>query len=94
MEIFTRMLLERSDFYTGSMSDSKFFNIFTIVKNNQVMCQAYKSRMTQKQGYVWLLPGWYKDDWYDVDGLKLKKSKIDNLARKVVSRNRSVFLIN
>jgi hypothetical protein len=26
--------------------------------------------MTQKQGYVWFLPTWYKHDWYDVDALK------------------------
>ena len=26
--------------------------------------------MTQKQGYVWFLPGWYSDDWYDLDMLR------------------------
>ena len=32
-----------------------------------IMCEAYKQEMTQKQGYVWFLPGWYQFDWYDVD---------------------------
>ena len=26
--------------------------------------------MTQKQGYVWFLPGWYSDNWYDLDALR------------------------
>jgi hypothetical protein len=26
--------------------------------------------MTQKQGYVWFLPTWYKHDWYDIDALR------------------------
>ena len=24
----------------------------------QIMCAAYKERMTQREGYVWFLPGW------------------------------------
>ena len=39
----------------------------------KVMCQAFKSGMTQKEGYVWLLPGWFKERWYDIDKLRLKK---------------------
>lgn len=35
-----------------------------------IMCEAYKQQMTQKQGYVWFLPGWYKFDWYDVDAIR------------------------
>ena len=30
--------------------------------------------MTQKQGYVWFLPGWYEDRWYDIDHLKSSKN--------------------
>jgi hypothetical protein len=26
--------------------------------------------MTQKQGYVWFLPGWYSNNWYDLDMLR------------------------
>jgi len=37
-----------------------------------IMCQAYKLSMTQAQGYVWFLPGWYKEGWYDLDNLKGK----------------------
>ncbi len=28
-----------------------------------IMCEAYKQGMTQKQGYVWFLPGWFGADW-------------------------------
>ena len=40
-----------------------------------VMCTAYKLEMTQREGYVWFLPGWYDPYWYDVDSLKLAKAK-------------------
>ena len=33
----------------------------------QVMCDAYSEGMTQLNGYVWFLPGWYRKDWYDLD---------------------------
>jgi len=39
-----------------------------------VMCEAFKQEMTQAQGYVWFLPGWFKESWYDTDQLKGKKS--------------------
>lgn len=32
-----------------------------------VMCEAYRQRMTSHQGYVWFLPSWYPNDWWDVD---------------------------
>ena len=35
-----------------------------------IMCEAFKQGMTQRQGYVWFLPGWYSHDWYDVDSLR------------------------
>lgn len=34
------------------------------------MCQAYKLGMTQSQGYVWFLPNWYQNDWYNLDLLR------------------------
>merc|ERR1711971_1346209 len=40
-----------------------------------VMCTAFKLEMTQKEGYVWFLPGWYDPYWYDVDSLKVDKEK-------------------
>ena len=40
-----------------------------------IMCQAYKLKMTQAQGYVWFLPGWFKEAWYDIDDLKDKEDK-------------------
>ena len=39
-----------------------------------VMCEAFKLGMTQANGYVWFLPGWYQHNWYDLDVLR-KKSK-------------------
>ena len=32
--------------------------------------QAYREGMTQEQGYVWFLPGWYRENWYDIDRLR------------------------
>jgi hypothetical protein len=34
------------------------------------MCEAYKLGMTQREGYVWFLPGWFKENWFDTDFLK------------------------
>ena len=46
----------------------------------KVMCEAYKLGMTQANGYVWFLPGWYQNNWYDLDVLrsKSKSNKSDN----------------
>ena len=38
-----------------------------------IICQAYKLEMTQAQGYVWFIPGWYREGWYDLDLMKRKK---------------------
>ena len=35
-----------------------------------IICEAYKQGMTQRQGYVWFLPAWYQHDWYDTDALR------------------------
>ena len=35
-----------------------------------VMCEAYKLGMTQREGYVWFLPGWFKENWFDTDVLR------------------------
>lgn len=32
-----------------------------------VMCEAWRQRMTSREGYVWFLPSWYPNDWWDVD---------------------------
>ena len=37
----------------------------------QVMCDAHSEGMTQANGYVWFLPGWYRKDWYDLNTKKL-----------------------
>ncbi|XP_014480221.1 PREDICTED: uncharacterized protein LOC106747328 [Dinoponera quadriceps] len=33
----------------------------------QVMCEAYRLKMTAVQGYVWFLPLWLRQQWYDTD---------------------------
>ena len=37
--------------------------------------------MTQAQGYVWLLPGWYKDNWFDTDTLREKQNSLANITQ-------------
>ncbi|XP_014212740.1 receptor-type guanylate cyclase gcy-3-like [Copidosoma floridanum] len=32
-----------------------------------IMCKAYKLKMTAIQGYVWFLPPWLRNDWFDTD---------------------------
>ncbi len=34
------------------------------------MCDAFNLGMTQYNGYVWFLPGWYKNDWYNLDKMR------------------------
>ena len=46
------------------------------------MCQAYKLGMTQREGYVWFLPGWFKERWFDVDLLRWSEGKIFVLVSK------------
>ena len=41
----------------------------------QVMCEAYRQKMTSKEGYVWFLPVWFIDDWYDTDMHNLESGK-------------------
>ena len=45
------------------------------------MCDAYKMGMTQREGYVWFLPGWFGDDWYDIE--KLKKGKAEERSQNI-----------
>ena len=54
-----------------------FFPIGDFFKNaaQKVMCEAYKLHMTQKEGYVWFLPGWYHPDWYKLDDLRELEAK-------------------
>ena len=43
--------------------------------------------VTQKEGYVWILPGWYTDNWYDIDWWKSKRNS------KHDSNNENGFLL-
>ncbi|RUS70621.1 hypothetical protein EGW08_021618, partial [Elysia chlorotica] len=33
----------------------------------QIMCEAFKQKMTGYEGYIWFLPSWYPLHWQDVD---------------------------
>ena len=50
-----------------------------------IMCEAYKAKMTQKQGFVWFLPGWFEKDWYDIDSLAKNKRRRQT-GRKNISK--------
>ena len=52
-----------------------------------IMCEAYKAKMTQKQGYVWFLPGWFDDHWYDIDALKKVKNKTPSDKKQSIISN-------
>ena len=36
------------------------------------MCAAYELDMTQRNGYIWFLPGWFKKNWYDFDEMRTR----------------------
>ena len=38
----------------------------------KVMCAAYELDMTQRNGYIWFLPGWFKKNWYDFDEMRTR----------------------
>ncbi|WAR11683.1 IGF1R-like protein, partial [Mya arenaria] len=40
---------------------------FFVFAARAVMCEAWRQRMTAHEGYVWFLPAWYAEDWWDVD---------------------------
>ncbi|KAH3769941.1 hypothetical protein DPMN_171220 [Dreissena polymorpha] len=40
---------------------------FFVFAARAVMCEAWRQRMTAHEGYVWFLPSWYSEDWWDVD---------------------------
>ena len=54
----------------------------------RVMCQAWNSSMTQAQGYVWILPGWYKDDWFNIDRLREKQDSLANITENLNTTER------
>ena len=45
---------------------------FTLGMTHFFPYQAYTLGMTQANGYVWFLPGWFKDRWYDIDYLRVR----------------------
>ena len=45
-----------------------------------IMCQAFRLDMTQAQGYVWFIPGWYKEGWYNLDLMKEEKHRNSDLS--------------
>ena len=51
------------------------------------MCAAYKLKMTQREGYAWFLPGWFDNNWYDIDELKRINNETDSLDNKMEKDN-------
>ena len=45
---------------------------FYAISARHIICEAYHLDMTQEYGYVWFLPGWFDDEWYDIDKLRNK----------------------
>jgi hypothetical protein len=41
--------------------------------------------MTQEQGYVWFLPGWYRENWYDIDHLRSIRYTSSDVQKLIVS---------
>ena len=59
-----------------------------------IMCQAFKLDMTQTQGYVWFIPGWYKKDWYDIDLMKeINHRNEARLLHSIFRQILSIFLV-
>ncbi|CAH1133811.1 unnamed protein product [Ceutorhynchus assimilis] len=44
----------------------------------QVMCEAYKLKMTSAEGYVWFLPMWLNKDWYNTTYFNTEKNEAVN----------------
>ena len=57
-----------------------------------IMCQAYRLEMTQAQGYVWFIPGWYREGWYDLDLMKRKKHLNEVCRSLIVSRRHQLIV--
>ena len=51
------------------------------------MCAAYKLSMTQREGYAWFLPGWFDNNWYDIDELKRINNETDTLDSQIEKEN-------
>ncbi|CAB3366072.1 Hypothetical predicted protein [Cloeon dipterum] len=50
-----------------------------------MMCEAYRQKMTSKQGYVWFLPLWLQTRWYDTDHYnKVKHEKIECTTQQMI----------
>ena len=56
-----------------------------------IMCQAYRLEMTQAQGYVWFIPGWYREGWFDLDLLRRKKH-LNEVGRKILEIGKFISL--
>mgnify|MGYP005983491405 CR=1 FL=1 len=47
-----------------------------------VFCEAYHLKMTSAEGYVWFLPNWLNDTWYDTDYFNKYKNETINCTTK------------
>ena len=53
-----------------------------------VICEAQRLGMTQENGFVWFLPGWFGESWFDVDNLK---NTTENEALKANCTTRDIL---
>ncbi|KAK3589102.1 hypothetical protein CHS0354_017444 [Potamilus streckersoni] len=73
--VVKRNIVRRSDTLDVSQifADLRAQNVRVIIADffvfaaRAVMCEAYRQRMTAHEGYVWFLPAWYPNDWWDVE---------------------------
>lgn len=50
-----------------------------------VMCEAYKLKMTAKEGYVWFLPLWLNKTWYDTTSFnKHQKENVNCTTEEMI----------
>lgn len=54
-----------------------------------VMCEAYRQKMTSKQGYVWFLPLWLQTTWYDTDFYNKEKNETNDCTTAEMMEVRS-----
>ena len=51
------------------------------------MCAAYELDMTQRNGYIWFLPGWFKKNWYDFDEMRTRLEEMRDELSEVEEKD-------
>lgn len=58
-----------------------------MINNYYILLSKSLQRMTAHEGYVWFLPSWYSDDWWDVDYYNSPPSHGDNRPQEHIPCN-------